>query len=288
MKTALRVAKLTRQVPGVTNLLRYVLPLSLKRRFGAALMPAQCNGQTVKSNDGREFLVIPDRLFLRVLYDGNYEPGQTAFMASIVEADDVCVDVGANFGWYTTLMGSKAKKTFAFEPLARSFEFLSRNVELNSLNGRAIPKNAAVGAEPGSIRLVIDGSENESGLAHVAGPGESGSQEVELVTLDSELSENIGQISLMKMDVEGSEIEVIRGASKVLGCDNPPVIVAEANNEALVHLGSSRDELCSLIRSHGYEIDALTTDGKVIADDGEADTIVCIPDRGRFSNRVTR
>lgn len=287
MKAAVRIAGWTRRVPALTNLLRSVLPLSLKRRLGAALLPSRCDGETVRSTDGRTFLIIPDRLFLRVMYDGNYEPGQSAFMASIIEPGDVCVDVGANFGWYATLLGGKARKTFAYEPQARSFDFLNRNLELNDLTGRVVSRHRAVGAEPGTITLIVDGpSERESGLAHIAAAGETGSEAVDVVRLDDELADYIGQISLIKMDIEGAEIGVIRGAEAVLSSESPPVLVAEANDAALVRLGSSRHEMCHILQRHGYTIHALSANGGVTPDDGKADSIVCVPNRGQFADRV--
>ncbi len=112
-------------------------------------MPKAVEGQTVQSKDGRSFVMIPDRLFLQVIYDGIYEATLTNFINSAIRKGDTCVDVGSNFGWFATLMGMTADKVIAYEPLQRSHGFLEENVRLNQQGQTVEARRLAVGPEAG-------------------------------------------------------------------------------------------------------------------------------------------
>lgn len=288
MSVSRSVARVTRKVPGVTQLLRAVLPVSLKRKLGSALLPKAMGGETVRSLDGRQFVQIPDRLFLQVLYDGIYEPSLTRFIQAVIKEDDLVVDIGANFGWYATLMAMTSRKTIAYEPLARVRQILEQNIRLNGQESKIDVRASAVGSEPGTVTLVVDGpADRESALAHVALGSEDNKEgeAVPLVKLDDDLSAEIGNIAFMKVDAEGLEVEVLRGAQGLLGSENPPVLITEANTGAMQRAGATRRQLCDALTSHGYKLFGMKTDGSLYTDDGKAPALAALPNRGKFASR---
>ena len=108
MKSAVKLSSITRRFPKSVDMIRRILPLSLKRKIGAALLPNEKGGEVI-ANDGRKFVMIPDRLFLQVVYDGVFEPSLTHFMSSIIQPEDTAVDVGSNFGWFATHMAKSVQ-----------------------------------------------------------------------------------------------------------------------------------------------------------------------------------
>ena len=72
-----------------------------------------------------------------------YEKYETALLLSQINKNSVCVDVGANIGYYTLLMAKRVKKVYAFEPDKKCFEILKKNVEENNLKNVVLINKAA-------------------------------------------------------------------------------------------------------------------------------------------------
>ncbi len=289
MSIVTNVAKLTRKVPWVAAGLRAVLPRYLKRKIGASLLPSK-KGGTVIANDGRKFVMIPDRLFLQVVYDGIFEPSLTNFMMRVMRPDDTTVDVGSNFGWFATLMAVKSKTTICYEPADRISGILKENIALNAIDNLTLRK-VAIGSEPGEVTFVIEGNpERESALGYVATEGDdtvnNNTETVEVVTLDNDLADHFGKISLMKVDCEGFEHEAFKGSRQLLTGENPPIIITEANRETLGRSGSTREAMCALLKEYGYELYGMNNDGSLYADNGKAPALVGKPPRGQYISRL--
>jgi FkbM family methyltransferase len=132
------------------------------------------------------------------------------------------VDVGAHVGnhtlYFAHLLGLR---TIAFEPNPVSYGHLVDNVHSNGLADICRTRNAAVGAMAGQVRT-LPASDSNSGMATVE-PDPHGA--VAMVTLDDEL---LGEprIDVVKIDVEGWELDVLRGAERVLR-DRRPLLYIE-------------------------------------------------------------
>ena len=151
-----------------------------------------------------------------------YEPYETELILKQVKIGDVVVDVGANVGYYTVLLADKvglSGKVYAFEPDKTSFEILERNVAENKLKN-VVAVNAAVGSKNGKLKL--HRSEENFGDHKLYGKAEKTSQ-VKIVKLDDFIKE---AVDLIKIDTQGWEPEVIKGAQKVI-LKNKPTIFME-------------------------------------------------------------
>lgn len=149
------------------------------------------------------------------LYVGLHEPAEMGFALHLLRPGDHMVDVGANVGSYTLLAaGVSGATVHAFEPVPATFERLIRNVRVNDLTSRVTCSRRAMGAAAGVV-LMESHRDSMNQVIVEGGPVTSGAIEVELSTLDEALPTVTP--TLLKIDVEGFEREVLSGASELLG-----------------------------------------------------------------------
>jgi len=181
-------------------------------------------------------------------YCGLHEVAEMAFVLHLLRPDDHFVDVGANVGSYTILAGGGAKaRVTAVEPIPETFASLRRNVALNALDDRVSCHRLGLSAAPGTLRFT-------SGLDtvnHVLSEKEDEAfLEVPVVRLD-DLIEKAEPPVLIKVDVEGHELAVLRGASKTLAHPGLLAVVMETNGSG-ARYGVSDDELRAEMAHHGF------------------------------------
>jgi FkbM family methyltransferase len=157
-------------------------------------------------------------------YAGLHEFEDMAFLLHLLRPDDRFVDVGANMGSYTVLARGVCRAcTVSYEPVPATFRRLQDNLSLNqALDERSRLVNAAVGSAPGTLRM----SEGQDAMNHVARPAEAAALEVPVVTLDQDL---FASPLLLKVDVEGYETEVLRGARRHLANPALRALIVELN-----------------------------------------------------------
>jgi FkbM family methyltransferase len=137
-----------------------------------------------------------------------------------VGVDYTLIDCGANFGYWSVLISSRpygSHKAIAIEPSTQNFAKLKKNAEING--GRFEAMKCAIGASRGTARL--SGSKHEA--LSIAGNAGDGGEDVPVVALDNLLDD--GKVSpggkyLIKLDVEGVEIEAIKGGVRLLQGDS--------------------------------------------------------------------
>ncbi|OGL53993.1 hypothetical protein A3K55_02200 [Candidatus Shapirobacteria bacterium RBG_13_44_7] len=170
-----------------------------KTRFGGAVFYYQADDK-----------YIGQRIAL-----GKYEPYLTKLMLGNVGRGETVVDVGANIGYYTVLLGKKAKKVYAFEPEKTSFEILKKNVEVNKLKGVEL-FGVALGGKKEKKKL--EKSKDNFGDNRLSDKGGV----VGVERLDDLVKEKIG---LIKIDTQGWEPEVIKGAREIIRKYHPKIFL---------------------------------------------------------------
>lgn len=167
---------------------------------------------------------------------GKYEQYETELMRSQINSKSVCVDVGANIGYYTLLMASRAKRVFAFEPDKECFEILEKNVKANNLKN-VVLINKAASNKRGKKYLVKD-CDNLGNSKIIETRNEKLATRVLADTLDNVLV-NEQYISLIKIDTQGWETEVIEGAKKIIKSDKPTLFLeytpVEYSNKKMIN-----------------------------------------------------
>ena len=214
------------------------------------------------------------------LLRGPYEPAGTALFEEVVDPGMTVVDVGANLGVYTVL-GARATgptgRVVSFEPDPATCALLGDTVALNGF-GNVDVVAKAVAADEG--RATFYRFEGHSGIGSLCKPNARGGTEtidVETTTLDGELDRlGVEHVDVVKLDVQGAEIEVLRGAASVLARDHPRLFV-EFWPHAFENMGVDPWELPTLIRDAGYSIRTVDAPEREIAD---AEIAACIEEVG--------
>jgi len=145
---------------------------------------------------------------------------------TFVSPDKDFVDIGSHVGTYAWTCGKKAQHTYAFECSPKTFCYLAANVALQGLEERISVYPFALGSAEGAIEYYIrseDGGGNGVQYLSEADVGRK-SITVQARTLDSFKLRNVGFI---KIDVEGFELEVLKGAQDTLSRNGYPKILFE-------------------------------------------------------------
>lgn len=167
-----------------------------------------------KIDDLKFYYRSNDRFIGQRIALDKYEKYETALLLSQINKNSICVDVGANIGYYTLLMARLAKKVYAFEPDKKSFGILKKNVEENGLKN-VVLANIGVSNKRGKKYLVRD--KDNFGNSRI---NDKNGEVIFTDSLDNILI-NEQKISLIKIDTQGHEPEVIGGAKKIIKSSRP-------------------------------------------------------------------
>jgi FkbM family methyltransferase len=161
------------------------------------------------------------------------------------------LDVGALHGIFSLAFtqGRTGATAVAVEPSPLAWEVLQANLRLNR-EARVTPVQAAVGAAPGTL---IMRSLWHHLLAAPEAVDDPEAVELPLRTLDSLCGELAFRPDMMKIDVEGYELAVLRGAREILR-NSRPILFLELHPERIVQLGGSLPEISALLTELGYRI----------------------------------
>jgi len=154
---------------------------------------------------------------------------------------DIFIDVGSNVGVYAIWAAEKGAHVVALEPAQDTYQLLIDNINLNQYDIDAI--NAAAGPACGTTRFT---SGQDS--ANHFDPG--GTIEIPVVALDSIIGDRT--IAGLKIDVEGFELDVLRGCPDALSQNRILLIQLEWNSTSVSALGTDRHPLANLLSAYGY------------------------------------
>ncbi|MBA2435798.1 MAG: FkbM family methyltransferase [Chthoniobacterales bacterium] len=168
----------------------------------------------------------------------------------------VVADVGANLGFFTlALAGAGFEEVHAFEPTPDTCERLRANVRRNAgFAKRVVVVDHAVGAIDGDVIIVVQaGSPGQNRIACAADDVPANRRLVRRqVRLDTYFASS-SKPAFLKVDVEGFETEVLRGATRLLRSGAIQFIYAEIIEQALLEAGSSVAEIDELLREFGFQ-----------------------------------
>lgn len=207
---------------------------------------------------------------------GRYEPELTGLlMRSLrLEPGDVFLDVGANIGWYSLLLGRHQPpgvRIYAFEPAPDTFALLTHNIGLNGLS--QIEARRLAVSDENSKKTLFRYSDKNTGRHSLLPINEGGEDEVETTTLsDFCRVEGIepSRIRLVKIDVEGYEPFVLRGMGEVLR--TIPAILAEYSPRYMRRGGVEPAEYLDLMFSAGFVPHRVEADALLRLDRSALDT----------------
>ena len=182
------------------------------------------------------------------IYTGLHEFTEMGFVLHFLRDEDLFVDIGANVGSYTILACSAVgARGVAFEPIPGTYRRLVENMRLNHLDDRVLCVNQGVGAQPGEMTFSSDSDTTNHALA--AGERLDGSVTVQLTSLDIALHGM--SPSLIKIDVEGYESQVLEGAQQILQNQVLNAVIVELNGSG-DRYGYDESKTIELMLDHGF------------------------------------
>ncbi len=183
------------------------------------------------------------------LYAGLHEFEDMAFLLHLLREGDFFGDIGANIGSYTVLASAVTHaRTITVEPIPSTFQSLKHNVAINDIENLVQLRNCGVGSVNGKLSF----TKNFDTINHVVTPSmirEYDTVEVDVTTLD-QLFEGLSP-ALLKIDVEGFELEVLKGGRQLLSGSGLKAIMIELNG--LCHsFGVREEDIHGLLLSYGF------------------------------------
>jgi FkbM family methyltransferase len=181
----------------------YLRALTLQTR-GRGLAAALPGGESVR--------VLPEYSFL------SWNPDEYRAFRDSVRPGMTALDIGANVGAYSLLLGQwvgSGGAVFAFEPAPEAHDGLRRHIRLNGLDAIVTPIRAAAGAASSTARFVVGVTAGESRLA-TSGDRTVTTVDVSVTTIDQFCAREHLTPDFIKIDVEGAELDVLRGARETI------------------------------------------------------------------------
>lgn len=189
--------------------------------------------------------------------NGTFEPEETIVISEVLKDADTFIDIGANIGFFTCLARSKGKKVIAFEPHPSNVKALFRNLKANQWDDVEVWP-IGLSNVAGSMTL-WGGGTGASFVEGWAGVSKAWYQTVAVNTVDNILNERLSGVkTLVKVDVEGAEYDLLKGAGSLINMYPRPTWIIE------IVLDTHRSEpnpnfakTFDLFWDNGYEVRAI-------------------------------
>ncbi len=233
-----------------------------KARLARAVLGACRENRNVYIHDryGCTFLVpsLHEPIAFHLLVDGIYEPMTAEFLLGHLGAGATFVDVGANIGVFTVPVARRvgpAGRVLAVEGSPRVFPYLEHNVRINGISNVRLKHFAAYDHDVQAVPF-YEAPIESFGMGALAPQFHDQATPVPALALDTFFcQEGIDHVDLLKIDVEGFEAAVFRGAKELLTRKDPPLIVFEFCDWAEARVPGSRVGAAQqLLNDWGYQI----------------------------------
>lgn len=197
-------------------------------------------------NNLKFYAQIGDAGIVANIYYKLFDYEDSMFLIDHLKKDDLFIDVGANVGHYSLLAAGVCEaEVVAFEPIPLTFSKLNRNINLNDLSDKIKILNIGVGEENSFLYFTT----NRTVMNSVAIETDNETVKVEVRKLDDELKQK--DPIFLKIDVEGFEYFVLKGATEILKNKNLKYIIIELNDSTL-KFGHTNQEVFDLLVSFDF------------------------------------
>jgi len=250
---AIRHSPALARFEGLWALLRPAYKKMLRSTSGGRGVHARVNG-------------VDDFWFVnRHSYAITWEPEEYAALDRHVKPGMTVFDVGAHDGLYTLALAKRVGahgRVVSFEPSPDTFEVLRTNVANNGFSDRVRTENCLVGDREAEVDFHWVADESSplnsaaTGVEHLAS-AEARTIRRPMITLDAFCAREGITPNLIKMDIEGFELNLLRGAQETLRSASP-ILFMELHPVSLNNLGQSVDELSEFLKGLGYSIGSVT------------------------------
>lgn len=245
------------------------LKSQIKRHFLSATQ------RRIVSFRGANFFADSGNKIEERLLKGDYDSQSMALLDMLVQPGHVCMDIGANIGVYTVMMALRSGRygeVHSFEPVNHIRRRANLNIQLNGCRNVKI-NNFALGAEQANLNMLQvkegifrAGTSSIFETEAISAMGRNCFEEVTVTirTLDSYITEKgIERLDFIKMDVEGFELSVLKGAERTL-TDLRPAIFFEHDRKRLAKIGIDEAEFGRIFERAGYSVISPASVGGII------------------------
>jgi len=200
---------------------------------------------------GRQFIALRE-----------YEKEETEFLRANVRPNDICFDVGGNVGYFSLLLSGLAKKgiVHTFEPIKGNSTLIEASAALNGIKN-IIVNNTAVGDQNGHVEFSVSQDTAYSSIINTDRVPEKMRVTVPIISLDEYIKKNqLSKIDILKIDVEGAEAQVLKGAQNLLknSTNRPRIILIELFDDNLLGFNTSSKEITDTFLELGYTANIIT------------------------------
>jgi FkbM family methyltransferase len=235
---------------------------------------------------GAWWLARNDHVSLPII-EGKFETAELAFLNRFLRPGMTVLDLGAHHGFYTLLASKRVGNTgnvFSFEPSPRERKALRLHLRLNRCKNVVIQEMALGDQNTDSALYVVeDWAAGCNSLRPPDVAAKTSPVPVHVVRLDDWLAEHkIDRVDFIKLDVEGAELTILKGAQGLLNCGPRPVILAEVQDVRTLPWGYRARKIVTTLEELGYLWFQLSAQGSLLEIDPDRDAfeanLVAIPD----------
>ena len=246
-----------------------------------------------------KILIRPvDKLGWRVCSRGYSDRELALLLDAFLKPGNVFFDVGSHVGQFTLMAAKRVRTTghvYAVEPTKDTYDQLRKNVELSGFTC-VTTCHAAMYETEGYMDLNICNPRASAfnSLSKPLRPEDQivGTERVRTITIDGYCREHgVERIDFMKIDVEGSELRVLRGGHQMLSCPGVPAIICEFDDRTVGASGNSTTELRTEFENLGYQLFTYNSERNCIVPEPprsryEGDNILALKDPGAFQDML--
>ena len=180
----------------------------------------------------------------------------------VLTKDDVVFDVGTNIGTISNWFANRTQHVHGFEPHPDNLRMTNDQIVLRKTTNITLSQ-IALGSEPGTLQLHVKSFHGHHSLGDTSVSPTVEKIDVEVDTVDRYCASNgIERIDFLKIDVEGFEEDVLRGATTMLKSKNVGIVLFELRQTILESIGKNCKDIIVFLLEHGYNV--FTLDGRVL------------------------
>lgn len=243
---------------------RYTYPLSLRERVSHLCYKYNMIRELNERNVTLEFnktikldLKRGDIGHRSIILNGFYELKLSKRINSLSKKGGLLMDVGANYGYFSCLWAAKQNSNYVigFEANPANIDPLMENIRKNNLIKQVTINALALGIEKGRMMFYTGGETDQTGWGGLMPYEGKNSIQVEVETLDNiALQQNIDRIDVLKIDTEGADTWILKGASNLLRKKQIKHIFYESNLPRMSQLNIRQDEAQDFLVDCGYQV----------------------------------
>jgi FkbM family methyltransferase len=253
-------------IPGmfyVTKPLHHAFTRHYSKDVNNAWRIISLNGYKIKVN-------LSYQMGSLIYWRGAHEWAPLYLLQNEIKKGMVVYDIGANIGEVSLFCANLGAKVYSFEPMRDTFETLNQNISINKFESKITPYSVALSDKNGEADLFASNDVDELGSFedgfHTLYARDERSvllYKTKIETMDDKLQE-MTPPDFIKVDVEGGELFVLKGAAKTLEKYHPKIMMEYADGNCKA-AGYDRNDLVDFLKPFGYKFYSIENRGKLIA-----------------------